>query len=112
MARKVIAEVVVMPVGTGTTALSEYVAAALEELAKEKRLQFKLTPMGTVILGELDLIIEVVKRMHEAPFKRGLKRVYTILKIDDRRDRRVTLDSKVKDVLRHGGNLAGSGSDL
>jgi uncharacterized protein (TIGR00106 family) len=109
---RVIAEVVVVPIGTGTTALSEYVAGALEELAKEKKLQFKLTPMGTVILGELDLILEVVKRMHEAPFKKGLRRVYTIIKIDDRRDRRVTIDSKVKDVLRHNDKLAGSGPDL
>jgi uncharacterized protein (TIGR00106 family) len=112
MAGKVIAEVAVVPIGTGTTKLSDYVAGALEEMAKEKGLKFKLTPMGTVILGELDLILEVVKRMHEAPFKKGVRRVYTIIKIDDRRDRRVTLDSKVKDVLRLNKSLAGSGTDL
>jgi len=37
--------------------------------------------------------------MHEAPFAQGAKRVLTTIKIDDRRDKPITIESKVEAVI-------------
>ena len=91
------AEVSIVPLGIGKTGVSEYVAGAIEEL-KKTGLKFRLTPMGTVIEGELDEVLAVIRRMHETPFQKGVKRVYTVIKLDDRRDKESTMESKVKAV--------------
>jgi uncharacterized protein YqgV (UPF0045/DUF77 family) len=36
--------------------------------------------------------------MHEVPFKKGAPRVLTTLKIDDRRDKKATLEAKKRAV--------------
>ncbi len=94
-----IAEVSIVPVGTGTTSVSSYVAGALEVL-KQSGLKFTLTPMGTVIEGELADIFAAVQGMHETPFEREAVRVYTVIKIDDRRDRAAGMDDKVASVRK------------
>jgi uncharacterized protein (TIGR00106 family) len=43
--------------------------------------------MGTIIEGDLDEILEVIRKMHEHPFTQGAVRVSTSIKIDDRRDK-------------------------
>ena len=91
------AEVSIVPLGIGKTGVSEYVAGAIEEL-KKSGLKFQLTPMGTVIEGSLDELLAVIRRMHETPFQKGVKRVYTVIKLDDRRDREATMEGKVKAV--------------
>jgi uncharacterized protein (TIGR00106 family) len=91
------AEVSIVPLGIGKTGVSEYVAGAIQEL-KKSGLKFHLTPMGTVIEGSLDEILAVIRRMHETPFQKGVKRVYTVIKLDDRRDREATMEGKVKAV--------------
>jgi uncharacterized protein YqgV (UPF0045/DUF77 family) len=42
----------------------------------------------------------VVRELHEVPFGMGVERVYTVLKLDDCRDREQTLDDKVASVER------------
>lgn len=81
-----VVEVSITPLGTATTGVSEYVAGCLRIVA-ESGLSHQLTPMGTVIEGNLDDVMAVIRRMHEAPFQAGAKRVSTLIKIDDRRDR-------------------------
>jgi uncharacterized protein (TIGR00106 family) len=55
--------------------------------------------MGTVIEGDLDEILRVVRLMHESPFNEGAQRVSTQIKIDDRRDVKThTLAYKVRSV--------------
>jgi uncharacterized protein (TIGR00106 family) len=92
-----IAEVSIVPLGTGTVSVSEYVAGALVELQKTG-LSYKLTPMGTIIEGELDDVLSAIRKMHEIPFGKGVQRVYTTIKLDDRRDRPVQMGEKVQSV--------------
>ncbi|AZR72428.1 hypothetical protein BBF96_02865 [Anoxybacter fermentans] len=92
-----IAEVTVVPLGTGDTSLSRYVADCHRILKKEK-IKFQLTPMGTILEGDLDKIFEVVKKLHEVPFDAGALRVSTTLKIDDRRDRKASMEQKIRSV--------------
>ena len=93
-----IAEVSVVPIGTAKTGVSEYVAGAVTVL-KESGLKYKLTPMGTILEGDIKDVLDVIAKMHETPFKNKAKRVYTTIKIDDRRDIKAEMDSKVKSVM-------------
>lgn len=100
MKGKVVAELAIVPVGTGDAGVSRYVAACLEVLEGRKGLSYQLTPMGTVIEGSLDEVLEVTRQMHEVPFGKGASRVLTTLKIDERRDRPLTMAGKVESVRK------------
>lgn len=76
----------ITPLGTGTPSVSRYVAG-VERILRGTKLEHQLTAMGTIIEGELDEILEVIRRMHEHPFAEGAVRVSTLIKIDDRRDK-------------------------
>ncbi len=48
----------------------------------------------------VDDILAVVGELHRVPFEMGLPRVYSVLKLDERRDREQTLEDKVESVRR------------
>lgn len=96
----VVAEVSVVPLGTGSSSLSEYVAECMGVLVDRKDISYQLTPMGTIIEGPLDKVMETVRQLHEVPFTKGASRVLTSLKIDDRRDKKITMAGKVESVLK------------
>ncbi len=93
-----VVEVSVVPVGTPSASLSEYVAGCVAVLKQAGGITYRLTPMGTIIEGELDRVWEVVRQMHEQPFAKGCARVVTTVRIDDRRDKKLTMDGKVSAV--------------
>ncbi|MHA1723070.1 MAG: MTH1187 family thiamine-binding protein [Candidatus Baldrarchaeia archaeon] len=94
-----IVEFSVVPIGTESTSVSKYVVEAVKTLKKYGNLRFQVTPMGTVIEGnDLSKILEAILEAHEAVFKAGAQRVVTSIKIDDRRDRKETMEYKVKAV--------------
>lgn len=98
----VMAEFSIVPVGTGETSVSRYVAAAVNEFRNVKGLDFEVTPMGTVLSAvDLATIFEAVSRAHEAVAALGVKRVTSTLKLDDRRDKPRTMQDKVDAVKRH-----------
>ncbi len=92
-----IVEVSIVPIGGTGTSLSEYVAGALRVL-EGSGLRYELTAMGTIISGDLDEIMIIVRKMHESCFEGGSARVLTTVRIDDRRDRAATPEDKVKSV--------------
>ncbi len=96
----VVAEISVVPLGTESTSLSQYVAACVKVLDGRKDVSYQLTPMGTVMEGPLDKVLEVARLLHEIPFAEGALRVMTTLKIDDRRDKAVTMAGKVGSVVK------------
>jgi uncharacterized protein (TIGR00106 family) len=100
MKEHVVAEISVVPLGTGNASLSQYVAGCMEVLDSRKDVSYQLTPMGTIIEGPLDKVLDVARQLHEAPFSKGVSRVLTTLKIDDRRDKKITIDSKIESVLK------------
>src|SRR4030043_252488 len=93
-----ILDVSVVPIGTAGTSLSAYVAECVKILEKEKKIKHELTSMGSNLEGNLKDLMRVVMRMHEAPFKKGSKRVLTTIRIDDRRDKKGTMEGKKKAV--------------
>ncbi len=71
----VIAEVSVVPIGTKTPLVSEYVAKAIKVLREEKEVKYQLTAMGTLVESELDEVLEAAKKIHECLFDEDVKRV-------------------------------------
>jgi uncharacterized protein (TIGR00106 family) len=94
----VIAELTIVPLGTATPSLSAYVAEVERTLRQVAGLKVLLTPMATVLEGELDLVLQTVRRVHEIPFAAGAQRVSTRLSIDDRRDKPLTMTGKLEAV--------------
>ena len=94
-----IAEISVVPLGTRTPSVSQYVARSVKVLEREEGIKYETTAMGTIIEGDLDRILAVVEKMHEATFGEGVVRLLTTVKIDDRRDKVQGMKEKV-DSLR------------
>lgn len=94
-----IVAVSISPVGDGVS-VSRHVAAALRVLHGQARVRFRLDPMFTTLDGDLDEIFSLIRQMQEAVFAAGAVRLGTVIKIDDRRDRSVSMDDKVASVVQ------------
>ncbi len=77
----VMAEFSVVPMGTGTSA-SSLVSAAIKIVA-ESGISYKTNPMGTVLEGEWDEVLGVIKQCHDAVTQQA-GRAITTIRIDDR----------------------------
>lgn len=98
-----IVDVTVIPIGTESPSVSSYVAdlhRILKEYEEKGKIRFQLTPMNTIIEGELPVLFQVIQDIHESPFQQGIKRVATNIRIDDRRDKRTTMEGKLSSVQR------------
>ncbi|GAB4438613.1 MAG: MTH1187 family thiamine-binding protein [bacterium] len=91
-----IMEISVVPLGSGES-VSRYVAECVK-IAQQSDLTCTLTPMGTVVEGDIDKLLELAKKMHKSPFSQGAKRVLTTIKIDERTDKAVTAKDKIDSV--------------
>ena len=95
-----VVEVTIIPIGTATPSLSQYVADCVRILESATGVDYRLNAMGTVLEGDLDRVLAVVRQMHEHPFTQGVQRVTTTVRIDDRRDKGLTMSGKVEAVER------------
>ncbi len=94
-----IMEINIIPLGTKTPSVSKYIADALRVLEKEKNITYKLTAMGTIVEADsLDLLLSLAKKMHQAVLGEKIKRVVTTIKIDDRKDKKISIEEKVRSV--------------
>jgi uncharacterized protein (TIGR00106 family) len=93
-----IIDISIVPVGTGKPSVSDYVAGAVRILKNEPGVRYELTAMNTIIEGDLEKLLALARRMHNSAFDAGAKRVVTTLRIDERRDKPLTMNSKIKAV--------------
>ena len=102
-----LAELEIIPIGTNTASLST-VLAEVAKLIDKSGLDYRVGPMGTVIEGDWDRVMALVKQCHQAMLG-STSRVMTSVRIDDRKDRpgvgRITqkvqsLETKVGRPLR------------
>lgn len=92
----VVAEVTVFPVGSDGPSVSEYVKAAAEAL-EDSGLKCTVNPMGTTVeAGNAEEIFSALAAAREAVFEMGTERVYTVVKMDERRDE----DHSAEDMAR------------
>lgn len=93
----IVAEVSVSVLGEGTS-ISRFVRVAVESL-KRSGLKTVSGPNGTSFeAASIDEILDAVKAAHLAVVETGAKRVVTTLKVDDRRDKPATMQTKLKAV--------------
>ncbi len=91
-----IAEFSIVPF-TGEESISKYVAIVLKEVEKSG-LSYKLTPMGTIVEGDVDQVFDLIKKCHKI-MKGYSNRVLTRISIDDRGEDLNRMDKKVKSVM-------------
>ena len=96
----VIAEVNIIPLGTKTPSVSKHLVRALTVLREGKNIKYELTSMGTIMEGDLGEILRVVRNMHEGTFDGEVMRVVTTIKIDDRRDKTLSMSGKIEAQLK------------
>jgi uncharacterized protein (TIGR00106 family) len=90
-------EFTILPVGRGES-LSEDVAAVVD-LIDRSGIPYRLTPMSTVVEGEWDELLALVKRCHDLVRSR-CSRVSTTIHIDDRGGAVERLSGKIASVER------------
>jgi uncharacterized protein (TIGR00106 family) len=82
---------------SGASGNSKYIAEC-HRVLQEKGIKHILTPMSTVCEGEIAEILNVIQLMHERLYKMGAERVYTQIRIDDNKDKTLTMEGKTKAV--------------
>ena len=93
---KVIADISVLPIGTGPS-VSQYVVAC-ERIFKESGLSPNVHAEGTEVEGEWDQVIGAVRRCHEQVHQMGAPRIDTIMKINTRTDREESAERMIRSV--------------
>jgi uncharacterized protein (TIGR00106 family) len=101
------ADLTVLALGRSGASASEYIAEIQRRLGRQDRVRFQMHAMGTSLEGSTADILAIVAELHAVPFEQGVPRVYTVLKLDERRDRPgQTLADKVRAVEdRLGGDI-------
>jgi uncharacterized protein (TIGR00106 family) len=93
----IIAQLSIAPLGKGTS-VSTYVKI-VREILKKEHVTFQTNPMATVIeTKDLTTLFHVIQKAHQAVIDAGAERIITEIKIDDRRDKEATMDSKLQSL--------------
>jgi uncharacterized protein (TIGR00106 family) len=85
----------IVPVGVGSS-IGDRLAEVLR-VVDESGLPYKVNPMGTVVEGEWDELMRLVKKCHGTVMKGG-ERAITTISIDDRKGKPNRLEEKVKSI--------------
>ena len=93
----ILAQLSVFPIGDSTS-LSKYVKKGMEVI-KTSGYHYEIGGMSTCIeLPDLDALFALVKKVHQAHLEAGAQRISIDLKVDDRRDKKATIQTKRKAV--------------
>jgi uncharacterized protein (TIGR00106 family) len=93
------ADLTILALGRKEVSASGYIAEIQRRLARQHRVRYNMHAMGTSLEGSTEDILRLVGELHALPFEQGIPRVYTVLKLDERRDRPgQTLEDKVRSV--------------
>ena len=92
-------EISIVPLGSKTVSVSKYVTKAIKVLKGKRDIKYRLTAMGTIIeAGSIEELLRIAQRMHNSVLAGEIKRVVTTIKIDDRRDKQLTIKGKLKSI--------------
>ncbi len=92
-----IANFSVVPIGEGNS-LSSQVAEVLK-IVDESGINYKLHSMGTILEGDWDEILRLIKKCHERTLEDS-NRVLTTITIDDRKGKSGRIVGKIQSVER------------
>ncbi len=91
-----LAEFSIIPIGTGSSGLGDQVAAVLR-IVSESGMPYKINPMGTVIEGEWESVMGLIRKCRDEIMK-NQDRVLINITIDDRKGRLDRIEEKVASV--------------
>jgi uncharacterized protein (TIGR00106 family) len=94
----VMAEFSVVPLGKGES-VSESIAQVIK-LVDESGLEYQFTPMATIVEGDMEDVMELIRSCHRK-MRETSSRVITTIKIDDREGATGRLKGKVESVEKH-----------
>lgn len=92
-----LAEFSIIPIGTGSS-IGDQIARVLK-IVDASGLPYRINPMGTVVEGEWDDIMQLIRNCHETVLKTG-ERVVTSISIDDRKGKANRIEEKIKSIER------------
>lgn len=87
----------IVPIGVGSS-IGDQLAEVLN-IVDMSGLPYKVNPMGTVVEGEWEEIMKLIKKCHRAVMKKS-ERALTTISIDDRKGTSNRLEAKVKSIER------------
>jgi uncharacterized protein (TIGR00106 family) len=87
----------IVPIGIGSS-IGEQLSAVLN-IVDKSGLPYRLNPMGTVIEGEWEEIIGLIKKCRDELMKKE-ERVLISITIDDRKDKPNRIEEKVASIER------------
>lgn len=93
----ILVEFSILPVGEGVS-LSPVIAKIMN-VVMESGVSYKANPMGTVLEGEWDAVMAVIRRCH-AEVMKDAERAITSIKIDDRGGSGFRMEKKLESVER------------
>jgi len=85
----------VVPMGKGVSVSP--VIAEVMNIVVESGVSYRVNPMGTVLEGDWDSVMGVVRQCHEAVMKNAERAIMTI-KVDDRKGKEARMDRKLASV--------------
>jgi len=93
-----IAQLSVFPIGEGTS-LGRFVRKGVAVI-EASGLPCEVGGMSTSVeIPDLDTLFDLVKKVHAAHVAEGAQRVIIDVKVDDRRDKKASIESKKRSVM-------------
>lgn len=92
-----LAEFSIIPIGSGSS-IGDQLAAVLR-IVDESGIPYRVNPMGTVLEGEWDDLMSLIKKCRDEIMKRE-ERVYIDITVDDRKDKPDRIAEKIAAVER------------
>jgi uncharacterized protein (TIGR00106 family) len=90
----IVADFSMIPMGSGTSG-STYVRA-VHDLLRELDVEFVPGPMSTAVQTEsFEQLFEVIQKANQRMEEMGIQRIITTIRIDYRRDKEITIQSKL-----------------
>jgi len=93
-----IVEIAVDPIGTSSPSVGDYIRRVVEVI-KRRGLKHWVGPMGTSIeISSFKELGELLQDIHDELNRLGVMRIVTAVRIDDRRDKGIDMEYKVRRV--------------
>jgi uncharacterized protein (TIGR00106 family) len=93
-----IVEIAVDPIGTSSPSVGDYIRRVVDVI-KRRGLKHWVGPMGTSIeISSFKELGELLQDIHDELNRLGVMRIVTAVRIDDRRDKGIDMEYKVRRV--------------
>ncbi|PVH14804.1 uncharacterized protein CXQ87_005080 [Candidozyma duobushaemuli] len=89
-----LADVCLIPIGTGTASVSDEVAV-ITKMARESHLSTTLHSAGTTIAGPWNEVMDLIGQFHEKLHEKGVVRIQSDIRVGSRTDKAQSPQDKI-----------------